>query len=231
MPAFEQTEFISRWNTKLTPAEPEEILSWAVATYGGKLTMGTALGASGCVILSMLSKIGANVDVFNLDTGYQFPETLDVIDKIRDKYGINIRRESAELSVEEYERINGGAVYKIDPDRCCQERKLDVLRRIAPNYDAWISGLRRDQGPSRANTPVVGRDAKFGLVKIAPLAYWTNKQVWDRIVSEKIPYNVLYDQGYRSIGCLPCTRQTLPGEDERGGRWAGSLKTECGLHS
>jgi phosphoadenosine phosphosulfate reductase len=226
----EQAESIKYWNEKLEGSSPETILRWAVATYSPKLTMGTALGSSGCVILSILANIETKIPVFNLDTGYQFPETLELLERISTKYGIEIIRRSSELSVAEYEAVHGGPLYRIDSDRCCYDRKIQILESIAPHYDAWISGLRRDQGPTRANTPVVGWDARFGLVKIAPLAFWTNKDVWNRIVAESIPYNVLYDHGYKSIGCAPCTRPTLPDENERAGRWSGQLKTECGLH-
>ncbi|MDR3197557.1 MAG: phosphoadenylyl-sulfate reductase [Planctomycetaceae bacterium] len=225
-----QAELVKYWNEKLESSSPETILRWAVTTFAPKLTMGTALGSSGCVILSILARIETKIPVFNLDTGYQFPETLELLDRISTKYGIEITRRSAEISVAEYEAVHGGPLYRIDPDRCCYDRKIRVLESIAPNYDAWISGLRRDQGPTRAKTPVIGWDARFGLIKIAPLALWTNKEVWDIIVKESIPYNTLYDRGYKSIGCAPCTRPTLPDEDERAGRWSGQLKTECGLH-
>ncbi|MDR1491787.1 MAG: phosphoadenylyl-sulfate reductase [Planctomycetaceae bacterium] len=230
LPSLEQAEFICHWNAKLTASEPEEILRWALDSYAPKLTMATALGNSGCVILSILARLETKIPIFNLDTGYQFPETLELLERINRQYGLNIHRETPELSVEEYELKNGGAVYLTDSNRCCYERKICMLEQIALHYDAWISGLRRDQSPTRANTPVVGWDAKFGLVKIAPLAFWTGKQVWKKIITESIPYNPLLDQGYTSIGCAPCTRPTLPGEDERAGRWAGQAKTECGLH-
>jgi phosphoadenosine phosphosulfate reductase len=229
-PAADQIEFIADWNAKMESSDPETILRWAVETFGTKLTMGTALGISGCAILSYLAKIGAKIQIFNLDTGYQFSETLELLDKINAAFGLTIVKRSAEQNVEEYEAANGGPVHCIDSDRCCYERKIKVLESIAPNYDAWISGLRRDQGSTRANTPVIGWDARFGLIKIAPLAFWTNKDVWRKIIDEAIPYNPLLDQGYTSIGCAPCTRPVLPDEDERAGRWAGQIKTECGLH-
>jgi phosphoadenosine phosphosulfate reductase len=228
--AEERLDFIQYWNDQLEPQSPEQILAWAVETFAPKLAMGTALGISGCLILSMIAERKLDVDVFNIDTGYQFPETLDVIIRIRDKYGIEIRRETPNTSAEEFERIHGGALHQIDSNRCCRERKIQVLERVAPRYTAWISGLRRDQGPTRLRTPVLGWDARFGLFKIAPLALWSGEMVWNRIVYESIPYNVLFDQGYTSIGCAPCTRPTLPGEDERAGRWSGQLKMECGLH-
>jgi len=226
----EQSDFIHYWNDRLEHQSPEQIIAWAVETFSPKLSMGTALGISGSLILSMLAEMKLHVDVFNIDTGYQFPETLDVIARIHEKYGIEIRMETAETTVEEFERIHGGALHQIDSNRCCQERKIRVLERLAPRYTAWISGLRRDQGPTRLRTPVVGWDSRFGLFKIAPLALWTGEMVWNRIVNESIPYNALFDQGYTSIGCAPCTRPTLPGESERAGRWSGQLKTECGLH-
>jgi len=230
IPTNEQTDFIQHWNAQLEHQDPEEILSWAVETFSPKLAMGTAFGISGSVILSMLAGMKQDVYIFNLDTGYQFPETLDVITKMREKYGLEIHREASEIPVEEFERIHGGPLHQIDSNLCCQERKVRVLERIAPQYKAWISGLRRDQGPTRLRTPVIGWDARFGLIKIAPLALWSSEMVWRKIVNESIPYNVLFDHSYTSIGCAPCTRPTLPGEDERAGRWSGQVKTECGLH-
>ncbi len=126
---------------------------------------------------------------------------------------------------------NGGPVYSHDPDRCCRDRKIRVLQRVAARFDAWATGVRREQSPTRANTPIVQWDKKFGLVKISPLARWSKKEVWARIVAEGIPYNPLHDQGYPSIGCWPCTRAVAAGEDERAGRWSGIAKTECGLHT
>jgi phosphoadenosine phosphosulfate reductase len=133
--------------------------------------------------------------------------------------------------VAEYEAAHGGPLYKTNSDQCCFDRKLKVLRRVSKGFSAWMSGIRRDQSPHRAKAPIVGWDKKFGLVKISPLANWTNKDVWKRIVEEQIPYNSLHDQGYPSIGCWPCTRSVLAGEDERAGRWSGTAKTECGLHT
>jgi phosphoadenosine phosphosulfate reductase len=134
-------------------------------------------------------------------------------------------------TVAEFEAENGGPVYRTDPDRCCFERKLRVLHEAVVGMHAWASAIRRDQSPDRAQAAIVGWDKKFRLVKISPLANWTKKQVWDLIVHQDIPYNPLHDQGYPSIGCQPCTRSILCGEDERAGRWSGLAKTECGLHS
>jgi phosphoadenosine phosphosulfate reductase len=222
---------IDRVSRSLEQAAPEEILSWAVERYFPRFTMATGLGPEGCVIISMLAKIEPRVYVFNLDTGYQFPETLDLRDRIADKYGMEIDLQKPDVSPEEYERINGGPVYAIDSNRCCHDRKIAVLHRVAAGFDAWATGIRRDQSPTRADTPIVRWDKKFGLVKVSPLATWTKKDVWKRIMDEGVPYNPLHDRGYPSIGCQPCTRPVQGDEDERAGRWSGTAKTECGLHT
>ena len=227
----EEIQWLAEQSRRLESATAEEILQWAVERYFPRFTMATGLGPEGCVIISMLAKIEPRVYVFNLDTGYQFPETLALRERIAEKYGIVVDLQRPELSVQQYEALNGGPVYKTDPDRCCFDRKVRVLHRVAANFDAWATGIRRDQSPTRANTPIVKWDAKFGLVKISPLANWTRKDVWRRIMEEGIPYNPLHDQGYTSIGCWPCTRPVGEGEDERAGRWSGTAKTECGLHT
>ncbi|HHK41453.1 MAG TPA: phosphoadenylyl-sulfate reductase, partial [Planctomycetaceae bacterium] len=122
-------------------------------------------------------------------------------------------------------------VYATDPDQCCRDRKLAVLTRAIEGMHAWASAIRRDQSPDRAKAPIVGWDRKFGLVKVSPLANWTKSQVWQFIVDHDVPYNPLHDRGYTSIGCRPCTRAVMAGDDERAGRWCGFAKTECGLHS
>jgi len=227
----EQLEEIDRQSRALEGASAEDILAWAVETYFPRFTMATGLGPEGCVVISMLAKIEPRVYVFNLDTGYQFRETLELRDRIEEKYGISVGLEKPELSVEEYEKVHGGPVYRVHPDRCCYNRKIEVLRRVASGFDAWATGVRRSQSPTRANTPIVKWDKKFGMVKLSPLAAWSKSDVWKRILDEKVPYNPLHDRGYPSIGCWPCTRPVAPGEDERAGRWSGTAKTECGLHT
>lgn len=227
----ERLDWLAREGQRLEQASPEEILVWAIEHYYPRFTMATGLGPEGCVIISMLARLEPRVYVFNLDTGYQFAETLRLRERIRDRYGMEIHLERPTLSVPEYEVANGGPVYRTDPDRCCHQRKVEVLQRVAQRFDAWASGVRRDQSPTRANTPILQWDKKFGLVKISPLARWTKADVWRRILDQQVPYNPLHDQGYPSIGCWPCTRPVEPGEDERAGRWSGRAKTECGLHS
>jgi len=218
-------------NSLLENAEPSEIILWAARRYGDRLTMATAFGPEGCVILHWLAQLAPRTFVFNLDTGYQFAETLELRDRIAKRYGIEVSLERPDTTVAEYERMHGGPLHDTDPNRCCADRKIAVIKRVLGRFDAWMSGIRRDQSSDRAAAPVVGWDDKFGVVKISPLANWTKARIWDLIVKEDIPYNPLHDQGYVSIGCAPCTRPVVVGEDERAGRWSGTAKTECGLHS
>ncbi len=227
----EQLEQFRRDSEQLETATPQQIIRWAVDHYFPKLTMATAFGPEGCVILHMLSEIQPQTHVFNLDTGYQFQETLDLRDKIAERYGIEVELRRPELTVEQYEAEHGGPLYKTQPDRCCFDRKIVVLRKSVEGMDAWMSGIRRDQSPDRARAPIVDWDGKFGLVKISPLANWTKSDVWNFILQHQVPYNPLHDKGFPSVGCWPCTRSVVEGEDERAGRWSGTAKTECGLHT
>ncbi len=221
----------SEANQELAEATPLEILLWSVETFHPKLTMATAFGPEGCVILHMLSQIEPGVRVFNLDTGYQFSETLELRDRIAERYGIEVELVRPELSVQEFEQANEGPVYSHSPDSCCHARKIVPLRRAIDGYEAWISAIRGDQSTDRAKAKIVAWDSKFGLVKVNPLLNWSRRDVWAFIVTNDVPYNPLHDRGYPSIGCWPCTRAVADGEHERSGRWAGQAKTECGLHS
>jgi len=218
-------------NARLTGATPHEIIRWAVERFHPRLTMATAFGPEGCILLHLLAEIEPRVRVFNLDTGYQFPETLELRDRIAERYGIEVEMVRPETTTAEYEARHGGPLYVANSDQCCYDRKIVPLRRALVGYDAWITAIRADQSPHRAAAPIVGPDPKFGLVKVNPLLRWTKRDVWAFIVTHKVPYNPLHDRGYPSIGCWPCTRPVAAGEDERAGRWAGQAKTECGLHS
>ena len=229
-PSAELLAELAAANGQLETAEPEAIIGWAVDRFGDRLTMATAFGPEGCLILHWLAAIAPETFVFNLETGYQFRETLELRDRIRDRYGLTVAYELPETSVAEYEQQHGGPLYRTDPARCCGDRKIAVIRRVLTRFEAWMSGIRRDQSPDRATAPIVGWDRKFGVVKVSPLANWTKPRVWERIVREDVPYNPLHDKGYVSIGCWPCTRAIAAGEDERAGRWSGTAKTECGLH-
>jgi phosphoadenosine phosphosulfate reductase len=224
-------EELARASAQLETATPQEILQWAVDNYAPRFTMATAFGPEGMVILHMLAGIAPDTPIFNLETGYQFQETLELRDRVARRYGIEVELKKPELTVEEYEAKNGGPLYKTNPDQCCADRKVAVLYKAVEGMHAWASAIRRDQSPDRAHAPIVGWDRRFSLVKVSPLANWTKQDVWRMIAEHDIPYNPLHDQGYTSIGCWPCTRAVLFGEDDRAGRWSGTGKTECGLHS
>jgi phosphoadenosine phosphosulfate reductase len=223
-------EQIAAASTELERESPQGILRWAVKCFFPQLTMATAFGAEGCCLIHMLAEIEPRVYIFNLETGYQFAETLELRERIKERYGIAVQYIFPELTVAEYEAEHGGPLYRIRPDQCCYDRKILPLRRAVAGYRAWISAIRADQTQDRAVANVVQWDAKFNLVKINPLLKWTKKEVWDFITKHDVPYNPLHDQNYPSIGCWPCTQQVGNGEDERAGRWAGTSKKECGLH-
>jgi phosphoadenosine phosphosulfate reductase len=230
-PTPELLDELRRKSAELETAAPPAILRWAVGRFAPRLTMATAFGPEGMVILHMLAGIAPDTPIFNLDTGYQFPETLELRERVKQRYGMEVEFKRPDTSVEEYERLHGGPLYKTKPDQCCAERKIRVLHESVRGMHAWASGIRRDQSPDRARAAIVGWDKKFGLVKVSPLANWTKKEVWKMIVDHNIPYNPLHDRGYTSVGCWPCTRAVMFGEDERAGRWSGFAKTECGLHT
>ena len=217
-------------NAELEGQPPEHVLRWAVRHFHPRLTMATAFGAEGCCILHMLAGIEPAVRVFNLDTGYQFPETLDLRERIKDRYGIEVEYVRPAESVADYEARHSGPLYVYQPDQCCHDRKIVPLRRALVGYDAWVSAIRRDQTEHRAAAGVVEWDGKFQLYKVNPLLTWTRRDVWAFVHRHDVPYNPLHDRNYPSIGCRPCTRAVVPGEDERAGRWSGTAKKECGLH-
>lgn len=223
-------EQIAQAAAQLQNATPQLILRWAVQRFHPRLTMGTAFGAEGCCLIHMLAEIEPKVRIFNLETGYQFAETLHLRERIRQRYGIEVEYIRPDLSVEEYEAEHGGPMYIHRPDQCCHDRKMVPVRRAVVGYEAWISAIRRDQTADRGKAAVVQWDRKFGLAKINPLLGWTKTDVWNFVLKNDVPYNPLHDEGYPSIGCWPCTAPVANGQDERAGRWAGSKKKECGLH-
>ncbi len=230
MPAPMTPNQIAAASESLRHATPQAILRWAVDAFFPKLTMATAFGAEGCCLIHMLAEIEPRMRLFNLDTGYQFAETLELRERIRKRYGIEVEYVRPDTTVAEYEAEHGGPLYRHRPDQCCFDRKMVPLRRAVIGYDAWISAIRRDQTTDRGQADVVQWDAKFSLVKVNPLLAWSKKDVWDFVLKNEVPYNPLHDHGYPSIGCWPCTAPVANGEDERAGRWAGTRKKECGLH-
>ena len=215
----------------LDAASPQQILRWAVACYQPGLALACSFGGpSGMVLLDMTMQIDRSVEVFYLDTDFLFPETYKLRDIAAARYGIEPVGYMSLLTPGEQARRHGEALWSRDPDACCAIRKVEPNRRALAGKRAWISGIRRDQTKNRAATPVVEWDAKFGLVKVSPLASWTEAQVWKYIVENGVPYNELHDRGYPSIGCTHCTKPVRSGDDPRSGRWHGHDKVECGLH-
>jgi phosphoadenosine phosphosulfate reductase len=209
---------------------PDRILAWAFDTFGETVAISSAFGVEGMALIDMASRVRQNFRVFTLDTEFLFPETYNLMDQVEQRYDIRIERVYPLASPEEQERIYGPALWQSDPDQCCNLRKVEPLRRKLSELQAWMTSIRRDQTADRAAAGKVEWDSKFGLVKINPIADWSSKQVWQYIREHNVPYNVLHERNYPSIGCTHCTRAVRPGEDSRAGRWSGSSKTECGLH-
>ncbi len=221
---------IERLGLEFEKKTPQEIIRFALDKYGSRVSFASSFGAEDVAIIDMIAKIKPGARVFTLETGYLFQETHDVIRRIKEKYDIKLETYAPSTNVEEFER-QYGKLYETDPDKCCAIRKIEPLNRaIADNLDAWITGIRRDQSPTRANAKKVEVDKKFNLVKFNPIADWTSEDVWAYIKKNNVPYNILHDRNYPSIGCAPCTKAVKSGEDPRAGRWAGKEKTECGLH-
>ncbi|PZM64943.1 phosphoadenylyl-sulfate reductase [Paenibacillus dendritiformis] len=208
---------------------PEELIAWAVETFP-KLTFACSFGAEDVVLVDMLQRISPSTDIFYLDTDFHFRETYETRDRLSERYNLEFVRVAPALSPEEQAELHGEALWEREPNLCCNIRKVEPLTGILGQYDAWITGIRRDQAATRANTKKVEYDTKFGLMKFNPLAAWTSEDVWNYIRSHDVVYNPLHDLNYPSIGCSYCTRQVRPGEDPRAGRWSGTGKVECGLH-
>jgi phosphoadenosine phosphosulfate reductase len=208
----------------------EQVLRWAFDKFGRDVAISSAFGAEGMTIIDMASRVHPDFRLFTIDTEFLFPETYNLMDQIEDRYGIRIERVYSLLSPEEQERHHGAALWSRDPDQCCNLRKVEPLRRKLSELRAWVTSIRRDQTSFRAGAHKIEWDAKFGLVKINPIADWSTKQVWRYLHDHEVPYNPLHDQNFPSIGCTHCTRAIRPGEDPRAGRWSGFAKTECGLH-
>lgn len=210
---------------RLAGASPEAVLQWAIETFPGRVGLTCSFSGPGVVLAHMIARLDRRVPVIFLDTGFHFPETYAFKDQFVKQYNLNL--------VELRPSSDPGPLYETDPDRCCFIRKVEPMQRALAGLDAWITALRRDQSETRSQVDLLEYHEADGrpLVKVLPLAHWTRKEVWSYILGNGIPYHPLLDQGYSSIGCWPCTQPTLPGGDERSGRWAGRGKTECGLHT
>ncbi|MBI5238406.1 MAG: phosphoadenylyl-sulfate reductase [Deltaproteobacteria bacterium] len=218
-------------NVRLEANEPQEALKWVVENFRARdFALACSFGAEDVALVDMLVKIKPDARIFYLDTDLLFKETHEVKDALVKRYSVKFERFGPKTTIEEMAGAHGPELWKRDPDKCCGIRKIVPLTEALSGLKAWVTGIRRDQSPARANSPVVGWDEKFKLVKINPLVRWTSEAVWNYIRTNHVPYNTLHDRNYPSIGCEPCTKQVMPGEDPRAGRWAGFQKTECGLH-
>jgi phosphoadenosine phosphosulfate reductase len=209
-------------------ATAEQVLAWTARTFGDRVIV--ASNMQDAVLVDLAAKAIPGVDVLFLETGYHFPETIGTRDAVATVYDVNVVDALPEHTVAEQDALLGRDLFAREPDRCCFLRKVVPLERTLAGYDAWVTGVRRVEAPTRANTPLVTWDEKFGLVKVNPLAAWSDDDMDAYVDEHGVLVNPLVSAGYPSIGCAPCTRKPLPGEDKRSGRWAGREKTECGLH-
>jgi phosphoadenosine phosphosulfate reductase len=225
----ELREIVSHWGAELELAPAEVIIEWAAATFGERFCVTSSMGDA--VLSHLASKVVPGIDVVFLDTGYHFAETVGTADAVKHTLPVNLTTVTPVQSVAEQDAEYGKDLYKRDPDLCCKLRKVMPLQESLSGYDAWATGLRRAETHNRVIAPVIGWDAKKQKVKVSPLARWTDEQVERYIADNGVLVNPLVYDGYPSIGCWPCTRRVAPGEDPRSGRWAGTNKTECGIHS
>ena len=225
----ELRDLVSHAGAELEVAPAEVIIEWAVVTFGDRFCITSSMADA--ALAHLASQVAPGVDVVFLDTGYHFAETIGTRDAVEATLPVNLRTVGARQSVAEQDASYGKDLYKTDPDLCCALRKVAPLNEALEGYDAWATGLRRQETHDRVIAPVIGWDEKKRKVKVSPLARWSNDDVERYIAENNVLVNPLQYDGYPSIGCWPCTRRVSPGEDARSGRWAGTNKTECGIHS
>ncbi|MGW4287550.1 phosphoadenylyl-sulfate reductase [Streptomyces sp. NPDC004673] len=224
----ELRDLAERAGRELEDAPALEVLRWAVDTFGDRFCVTSSM--EDAVVAHLASRVRPGVDVVFLDTGYHFPETIGTRDAVDAVMDVNVVTLTPEKTVAEQDAEHGPRLHDRDPDLCCALRKVQPLEAGLTEYQAWATGLRRDESPTRAKTPVVGWDARRRKVKVSPIARWTQDDVDAYVAEHGVLTNPLLMDGYASVGCAPCTRRVLEGEDARAGRWAGRGKTECGLH-
>ncbi len=224
----ELRELVSHVGAELELAPAEDIIEWAVATFGDRFCLTSSMGDA--VLAHLASTVAPGIDVVFLDTGYHFVETIGTRDAVQATMPVNLLTITPVQSVAEQDAAYGKDLYKTDPDLCCNLRKVQPLAATLSQYDAWATGLRRAETHNRIIAPVVGWDARKAKVKVSPLARWSDEDVARYIAQNHVLVNPLVYDGYPSIGCSTCTLRVAPGEDPRSGRWAGTNKTECGIH-
>ncbi len=225
----ELRELVSHAGAELELAPAEDIIEWAVATFGERFAITSSMGDA--VLAHLASTVAPGIDVVFLDTGYHFVETIGTRDAVEATLPVNLVNDQPEQTVAQQDAAYGKDLFRTDPDLCCALRKVTPLAEALSGYDAWATGLRRAETHNRVIAPVIGWDAKKGKVKVSPIARWSDDDVERYIADNNVLVNPLTQDGYPSIGCWPCTRRVAPGEDPRSGRWAGTSKTECGIHS
>ena len=225
---------IADLNARFEDASPQEIVRWALEDPALEpIAIASAFQAEGTCVMHMATMIRPDIPVLFLETGFQFAETLAFKEQLAERLGLNIVDLVGEHTVESQERTFGPKLYERDPAMCCEINKVRPMFEALRGLAAWVTAFRRDSAPTRATTPIVDRyELEPGslIVKLNPVANWSRRDVWSYLKANDLPHNPLYDLGYSSIGCAPCTRMQLPGEPERAGRWAGLSKWECGIH-
>lgn len=218
-------------NERFEHAHPREILRWALGEFE-RIAIASAFQAEGTVVIHLATQIRPDVPVLFLETGFQFAETLAFKQRLTERLGLHVVDLIGDHTVEEQAAIFGARLYERDPELCCELNKVRPMLRALRQLDAWITAYRRDSSPTRADAAIVDRyelEPGTHIVKVNPIATWTRRDVWGYLREHDLPHNPLYDLGYASIGCAPCTRLRFPGEPERAGRWAGLAKWECGI--
>ena len=225
----ELRELAARGASELENAGAQELLRWTDEHFGGSYVV--ASNMQDAVLVEMAAKVRPGVDVLFLDTGYHFAETIGTRDAVEAVYDVHVVTVTPEHTVAEQDELHGKDLFARDPAACCRMRKVEPLSKALRGYSAWVTGIRRVEAPTRANAPLISFDEAFGLVKINPLAAWSDDDMHDYMSTNGILVNPLVEEGYPSIGCAPCTAKPEPGNDPRSGRWQGLAKTECGLHA
>ena len=234
MPTLLADDHVRDLNQRFETAAPEDIVRWALAEAGlGRIAIASAFQAEGTCLIHMATRVVPDVPILFLETGFHFAETLAFKERLTEQLGLNVVDLVGEYTVERQTEEFGPRLYERDPKLCCQLNKVAPFDRALRGFDAWLTSMRRDSAWTRRNTPIVSQtefEDGTTLVKVNPIAGWTRQQAWSYLKEHDLPHNPLYDLGFASIGCAPCTRMVFAGEDERAGRWSGLLKTECGIH-
>lgn len=216
-------------------SHPVDIVAWAIQHFAGRnILMSTQFGMEGCAVIDMVGKTGVDMDIVHLDTMFFFKETYELRDRLAKRYPhLNFVNRGTDVTPEQQEKEHGPELWKSNPDLCCHIRKVEPMHAVMEGVEVWLTGLRRSQSASRANLQTIEWDWRYSVLKVNPLANWSRQEVWEYVQENQVPYNPLHEQGYPTVGCTHCTKAVKGakiGEYSRAGRWAGTEKTECGLH-